>query len=199
VLYFHGNGGNLTYRTDRARLLQEAGFGVLMLSARGYGGSTGNPSETALVADGKLAYGWLRAKGIDPQHITLFGESLGTGVAVQVAASLPVAGLILDSPYSSLVDVAQLRMTYFPVRLFMIDRFDSMASIAKIRAPLLIVHGDADDVVPYELGVRLFNAAKEPKQLLTLPGGAHVAPLRNGAWRTIEPFLNSLPLTVSAH
>jgi uncharacterized protein len=85
------------------------------------------------------------------------------------------------------------------VRLFMIDRFDSMASIAKIRAPLLIVHGDADDVVPYELGVRLFNAAKEPKQLLTLPGGAHVAPLRNGAWRTIEPFLNSLPLTVSAH
>ena len=163
-----------------------------MVSARGYGGSTGSPSETALVADGRLAYGWLRNKGIEANRIVVFGESLGTGIAVQLAASLPVAAIILDSPYSALVDVAAERLPFLPVRLLMWDQFNSMAHIAKVSVPLLMVHCDGDVVVPYALGQRLYAAVTAPKRLLTVPGDCHVPPLREVSWTTVEPFLASL-------
>lgn len=189
ILYFHGNGGNLPVRAGRMQLFQQAGYGVLMLADRGYSGSTGSPSEAALVADAKLAFDWLVAKGVAANRITAFGESLGTGLAVQLAADRPVRSVILDSPYTSLADVAAERVPWLPVRWIMSDPFDSMAHIAKVRAPLLIVHGDQDNVVPYALGTKLFAAANQPKRLVTLTGFGHVAPLRNGAWPAIQAFL----------
>lgn len=191
VLYFHGNGGNVSYRAGRFGLLRDAGFGVLALSWRGYGGSTGSPSETALVADGRLAYRHLLAKGIPAERIVIFGESLGSGVAVQVAADARVAGLILDSPFTSVADVAARRFPFLPVHGLVLDRFDSLARIADIGTSLLIVHGDRDRVVPYDLGVRLHAAAREPKRFVTLPGAGHTAPLAAGAWRHVREFLEA--------
>ena len=189
VLYFHGNGGNISWRSGRVQMLQQAGFGVMTLSYRGYGGSTGAPSEAAIIADAQLAYDHLRDKGFGPSQIVLFGESLGSGVAVQLAASRSVAGLVLDSPYSSLTDVASRRFPILPVRLLLQDQFNSMGHIKDVHVPLLIVHGDQDDVVPYDLGRRLFETANEPKKFLTLPGAGHTAPLKDGSWDTIRPFL----------
>ena len=192
VLYFHGNGGNLSARAGRMQLFQQAGWGALMLADRGYNGSTGQPSETALVADAKLAFDQVVARGIPGDQIVVFGESLGTGLAVQVAADRPVRAIILDSPYTSLVDVAAGRMPWIPVRWLMADRLDSLAVIPRVHAPLLIIHGDQDDAVPYDLGVRLFNAANEPKRMLTLPGAGHVTPLRDGPWVTVRAFVEKV-------
>ena len=194
ILYFHGNGGNLSGRAGRMQLFQEAGFGALMLADRGYNGSTGSPSETALNADALLAFDGIVKRGIAPRRIVVFGESLGTGLAVHTAAHRTVGALILDSPYTSIVDIAARRMPFVPVRLLMSDRFDSLALITRVRAPLLIIHGEKDDVVPYDLGVQLFSAANEPKQMLTLPGAGHVTPLRDGPWKTVRHFIDRLKL-----
>lgn len=191
VVYFHGNGGNISYRAARVSLMQRAGIGVLMMTYPGFGGSTGRPTETRIMSDARAAYAWLEQHGAKGR-IAVFGESLGSGVAVQLAASRPVVGVVLDSPFSSAVDVAGYHYPYLPVRWLMWDRFDSMAHIGKVRAPLLIVHGDRDPVVPHELGRRLFQAANEPKRLVTLPDGGHTEPLANGAWKAVRPFLESL-------
>jgi uncharacterized protein len=190
ILYFHGNGGGLSWRADRYQQLQAAGYGVRVLSYRGFGGSTGSPSEAGIMTDARTVYDHVRAEGIEPRNLVLFGESLGSGVAVQLAAGRPVAGVILDSPYTSTVDVAQRRFPYLPVTWLMWDRFDSRAHITRIGAPLLIVHGDRDDVVPYDLGVALFAEASQPKQFLSLPGEHHTAPLQRGAWAAIVPFID---------
>jgi uncharacterized protein len=192
VLYFHGNGAGLSDRTIRIRLLQAAGYGVLIMAYRGYAGSTGNPSETANIADAKAAYAWLRATGVTSEAIVLFGESLGTGVAVQVAACEPVAAVILDSPFTSLVDVAAIHFPYLPIRLLMRDRYLSIDHIADIHVPLLIVHGEQDRVVPFVLGQRLFAAAKEPKRFVGFPGVGHLIPFDGPGWPVVRRFLDEL-------
>ncbi len=189
ILYFHGNAGNIVWRADRFARLQSAGYGVRMVDYRGFGGSTGSPSEHGLIIDARATYDHMRAEGIAAHNIILFGESLGTGVAVQLAASHPVAAVILDSPFTSAADVGARQYPYLPVRWLMWDQFNSLAHITAIRAPLLIVHGDRDHVVPYQLGAQLFAAASEPKQLITLSGEGHTAPLDRGAWAAIVPFI----------
>lgn len=190
VVDFQGQGGAPSHRVHRIRPFVAEGYGILTLSYRGYGGSTGKPSERTLVADGDLAIDWLKARGFAENRIVIFGESLGTGVAVQVAASRSVAGLILDSPYSSLADVAQGRFPLVPVRWLMLDRFDSLAHIPRVKAPIFIFHGDRDTIVPYELGQRLYAAATSPKEFMTIPGGFHTVPFEDGPWQRIKAFLD---------
>ena len=197
ILYLHGNGGGLYDRSARVRHFQAAGHGVLMLAWRGYAGSTGRPSESANLADARLAHEWLLSQGIAARRIVLFGESLGTGVAVWLAAQLaqlgrPVAGVILDSPYSSLVDVAAAHFPYAPVRWILRDRYDAIAHIARIGAPMLILHGELDRVVPYALGRRLFEAAREPKRHVAFAGIGHLVPFDQRGWPVIRDFLDGL-------
>jgi hypothetical protein len=155
IVYLHGNGGGIGLRAARYAAFAAAGFGVLAVEYRGYGGSTGSPSEGGLTLDAEAAY---RAALTDApaQRIVLLGESLGTGLAIKLAARFPVGAVALDSPYTSIVDVAAARFPIFPVRALMRDRFESDAEIGKVTAPLLIVHGTADAVVPYRFGRRLF-------------------------------------------
>ena len=196
VLYLHGNGGGLYERSARLRILQSAGYGVLMLAYRGYSGSTGQPSEAANVADAKMAYDWLRGAQSAQESIVVFGESLGTGVAVQVAADKPVAGVILDSPFTSLVDVAAGHFPFVPIRWLLRDRYMSMDHIGRVRAPLLIVHGEQDRVVPFALGQRLFAAAHQPKRHVAFPGVGHLVPFDERGWPIIRAFLEE---RTSAH
>lgn len=192
IIDFQGQGGAPAHRAHRIKPFVDEGFGILTLAYRGFGGSTGRPSEAALVADGKLAFDWVRSRGIEPQRIVLFGESLGTGVAVQVAADRPAAGIILDSPYSSLTDVAQGRFPWIPVRWLMLDTFNSEQHIQRVTSPILMYHGDNDPIVPYPLGKKLYAAARSQKVLLTIPGGDHTVPFENGPWRAIKPFLEQV-------
>lgn len=176
LLYFHGNGGSLLNRRDRARLLTSGGRGLLLVTYRGYPGSTGRPSEAGLHLDADTAYAWLRQR-FPPRRIVLYGESLGSGVAVRLAAERPVGGLVLDAPFTSAADVAAGRFWFMPVRLLMRDQYRSAERVGRVRAPLLVLHGDADRVVPFALGERLFAAAPEPKRLVRIAGGDHLGNL----------------------
>lgn len=173
ILYLHGNGGEIAGRNERFAAYQAQGFGVLFVSYRGYGASTGSPSEPGLVNDGRSAYDWLIAQGVAPEAIMLVGESLGSGVAVQLAAERPVGAVALEAPYFSAADIAASIYWWLPVRLLMKDKFDSFAYIGKVQAPLLIIHGEQDDIIPLSEGQRLFASANEPKQLVVIPGGTH--------------------------
>ncbi len=173
LLYFHGNGGSLAIRAPRIARFMDEGWGVYMMTYRGYGGSSGSPSEAANVADARLAYQALVKEGVPPRSIIAYGESLGSGIAVRVAAELPVGGVILDAPYTSIVDVAARAYPFLPVRLFLIDRYETTRYIASIKAPLLILHGERDGVVPVAMGRELARQAPEPKRLVIFPNGHH--------------------------
>jgi hypothetical protein len=192
LLYLHGNAGNLAMRADRMAHFQRRGYGVLMMAYRGYAGSTGSPSEAANVADARLAYQTLVAAGILPQDIVVYGESLGSGVAVQLAAAEPIGGLVLDAPFTSASDIGAAVYPYLPVRALMVDRYDSVARIGAVRAPLLVVHGEIDDVVPIGYGRRLFAAAPEPKEMATFPRAGHSDHTDHGSLDAIDRWIDRL-------
>lgn len=173
LLYFHGNGGNVSYRSNRFQIAGQAGFGLLMMSYRGYGGSGGEPGEADNTADAQAFYDWLRSRDVAASDIVVLGESLGSGVAVPIAASNDVRAVILQTPFTSLVDVAAGHYPWAPVRLALTERYNSLKRIAKIDAPLLIVHGTADRVVPYASGRGLFDAAVDPKEFVSIEGAGH--------------------------
>jgi len=173
LLYFHGNAGNLANRSERVRRYLAHGLGVFILSYRGYSGSTGAPTERANVADAKLAYQALMEDGVAPEDIILYGESLGSGIAVQLAAEKPVGGIILDAPYTSIVDVAAGAYPFFPVRLFMFDRYETMRYLPDVHVPVLVIHGEDDEVIPVAMGRAVYAAARGPKEIVTFPGAGH--------------------------
>jgi len=176
VLYFHGNGGALRYRADRFRALTQDGTGLVALSYRGYAGSSGRPSEDGLIADARAAYAFAMQR-YPMARLVLWGESLGTGVAVAIAAekaaAKKVARLVLEAPFASAVSVAASVYPFVPVRLLMKDQFRSDLRIRNVTAPVLIVHGDRDTVIPIESGERLYALAEDPKRFLRVPGAGH--------------------------
>jgi uncharacterized protein len=164
ILYFHGNGGNIGYRADRLERFGREGYGVLMAEYRGYAGNPGAPTETGLFDDARAAGDFLQREGIAASRLVLYGESLGTGVAVHLAATRQIAGLILESPFTSVAALAQYHYPYIPVALLIRDRFDSLSRIGGVRAPVLILHGGRDVIVPDRFSRALFDAAPEPKE-----------------------------------
>jgi hypothetical protein len=180
ILFLHGNSGEVGNRPNRFAVYQSRGFGVAFLSYRGYGGSTGSPTEQGLIADALAVYDWLAANAVPAERIMLVGESLGSGVAVQLAARRPVAAMALEAPFSSAADAGAWHYPWLPIRPLMRDQFRSIELIDKIAAPLIVFHGDRDNVVPYELGRKLFAAAGEPKEFVTIAGGDHDAIFDDG-------------------
>jgi uncharacterized protein len=194
ILMFHGNGGNIGWRGFKARVFMDFGYGVLMAGYRGYGGNTGKPTEHGLYDDARAYIGWLIAQGIKAENIILYGESLGTGIAVRMAVEYPdVRALVLETPYTSLAAIAQKHMFYFPTYFLVRDRYDSLKIIKQVRAPLLVIHGTADAIVPYRFGQKLFGAANEPKRMETFPLGGHNNLYSFGAAGKIIGFLEKLP------
>jgi uncharacterized protein len=191
ILYFHGNGGSLWNRRFRAATLSESGRGLLLISYRGYSGSTGTPTETGLRMDARTAYDWV-SKSYEPSRIVLFGESLGTGVAVRLATERPVAGLILDAPYTSTADVASLTYWFVPVGWLMMDQFHSLDIIGQVSAPILILHGELDGIIPFALGERLYEAAPAPKRFVRLKGVGHTTNLERGGLEPVRSFLTEI-------
>jgi fermentation-respiration switch protein FrsA (DUF1100 family) len=190
LLYFHGNGSNLAGRALRLARYQNARLGVCMMSWRSYSGSTGRPSERANVADARLVCDHLASLGVRPADIILYGESLGTGVAVQLATEVPVAGVVLDAPFTSIVDLGAKAYPFLPVRWLMRDRYESARRIAGIAAPLLILHGALDRVVPVAMGRRLHALARHPKKLVVSPNGSHVDLDQHGAVDVLRQWID---------
>lgn len=192
LLYFHGNAGSLEQRSERIRKYMARGYGVFMMAYRGFSGSTGQPSEEANVGDAKRAYDLLVSRGVAPRDIVLYGESLGSGIAVQVAAERSVAGIVLDAPYTSMADLASLHYRFLPTRLLLNDTYLSDTFIGRVRAPLLIVHGEADDIIPVDMGRKLYALAEEPKEIVTFPGAGHSDHYLFGSYDTIYDWLERL-------
>lgn len=190
VLYLHGNGGALSHRVDRFRDLVADGTGLLALDYRGYGGSSGSPSEKGLIIDAETAYAFAVARYPAPR-IALWGESLGSAVAVALAAEKPVCCVILEAPVVSAVAIAAREYSFVPVRWLMKDQFRSDERIGRLAAPLLVMHGDRDAVVPISEGERLFALAHEPKRFLRFAGGEHEGLDAFGALAAVKSFLGA--------
>jgi len=171
TLYLHGNAGNITHRAGAGEQIVAAGSSLLLLDYRGYGKSQGRPTEKGLYADADAAYQYLIDSGRAPGQIVLYGESLGTAVAVDLAARRPCAGVILQAPFSSASDVAGRLLPLLGPLL--VHSFDSRSKIGRLRAPLLFLHGDRDEVIDFDLGRKLFEAAPEPKFFWPVPGAGH--------------------------
>ena len=191
ILYLHGNNCNLSNRLERVSCFLRDGYGLCLVSFRGYGISTGRPSEQNNVNDALLAYDTLRKKGVEHADIIVYGESLGTGVAVQVAAQRSVGAVILEAPYTSLRDLVRYRLRAIPAYTFLKDRFNSIEHIKNVTAPLLIVHSLGDDVIPIAFGCWLFEAATGPKEFLRVRGAGHFGLFRSGVWSKIRFFIET--------
>lgn len=190
VLYFHGNSGNLGRpgRIERFRGLTEDGTGLFAVSYRGYGGSSGLPSEEGLLQDARAAYGVAAAR-FGAGNLIGYGESLGTGVVLKLAAEVPLQAVVLEAPYRSTLSVAQGTYPYLPLSLLMKDQFRSDAVIGRVKAPLLVLHGERDQVIPFAQGQQLYELANAPKRFLRFPAGRHSDLPRYGSIGEIRRFL----------
>ena len=190
IFYFHGNGDFLAGLFGRFRELIADGAGVVALSYRGYAGSSGQPTEPGLLQDAAAAYAFTAAR-YSADRMVVWGFSLGSGVAVALAAKQPVGKVILEAPYTSITDVAALRFRIVPVRWLMRDQFRSDERIARVTAPLLIMHGARDSTIPIAFGQRLFALAHQPKQFVRFPEGGHNDLDNYGAIETARQFIGA--------
>jgi len=171
VLFFHGNAGNISHREASIRIFHDMGVNVFIFDYRGYGKSQGSPNEQGLYRDATAAWNYLLdQKKIKPEHIILFGRSLGGAVASQLATQVKSAGLILESTFTSARDMAKILMPVVSCLVVMRYQFNSISRIKNINQPLLVLHSSEDDIIPYQLGVRLFEKASEPKTFVKMTG-----------------------------
>ena len=190
LLMFLGNGDNLGIIAPRLREMTEDGSGILAVAYRGYSGSTGQPSETGLTYDGEAAYRFA-ASIVPANRIVLFGYSLGSGVAVPLASRHETAAVVLFAPFTSAVAVAAAVYPWIPVHLLMKDQFRSIDVVGKVKVPILVVHGERDQVVPISFGRELYAAITAPKRFVALPQADHFSLFENGGISAIREFLSA--------
>jgi len=197
LLFLHGNAGNISHRVENLWLLHQLGLNVLIFDYRGFGESSGTPSETGLARDADAALAWLRQRGWSAQRTVYFGRSLGAAVAIDLARRQPPAGLIVESPFTSLRAMGR---QHYPLLDFVFgwllrDRFDNLDKIGSIKAPLLLFQGNRDQIVPEAMARQLFAAAREPKSFHLIPGANHDTTYEAGGaayWQAWRDFLASL-------
>ena len=189
LLYCHGNAGNISHRIPKLRALHDRlGLSILIFDYRGYGRSAGVPGEAGTYADARAMRAWLRARGSEP--VVYLGASLGAAVAVRLAAEEPPAALVLEAPFASVQAMANATLP--GAGWLFRTRYDALGTVGRVRAPVLVLHGDADEVVPYRQGRAVFEAARDPKAFRTIPGGRHNDLLEAGGetyWRAWTEFL----------
>jgi uncharacterized protein len=173
IVYYHGNASHLGARAEKFGALAGRGFGLLALSYRGYGKSEGSPDEQGIYSDARAAIEFLNNQGIEDKQILLFGESLGSGVAVQMATEHTVGALVLEAPYTSVSGRAAEIYYFVPVKYLIHDKYHSIDKIAMVRAPLLIFHGELDATIPISHGRALYEAANNPKKSFFFPHIGH--------------------------
>jgi fermentation-respiration switch protein FrsA (DUF1100 family) len=192
----HGNAGNISHRLDRALLIQSrVRASVLLYDYRGYGKSEGSPDEAGTYRDGQAAYRFLvEEKKIPPDEIVLFGESLGSAVALELALAHAAAALVLEAPFTSVRDMAWTTI-FAPLSPLVRTRYDNLAKVGRLRMPLLVLQGDRDEIVPFRQGRRLFEAAPEPKRHFAIPSAGHNDTYVTGGeayWREFTDFLENV-------
>jgi fermentation-respiration switch protein FrsA (DUF1100 family) len=193
ILYFHGNAGNAAGRAFKIETMRGHGAGVFYLNNRGYGGSTGRPSEARNVADAILAYDHVRSLGMPESDIVLYGESLGSGQAIQLGSKHAVRAVILEAPLTSTVAVAARTYFFLPLKWLITDQWRNIEHVRDVHVPLLVLHGVQDGVIPVQMGKDVFAAANEPKKLELFPEAGHADLFEHGAWDKAWAFIEALP------
>lgn len=192
ILFLHGNAGNISHRLDKIRPFVERGYAVFIIDYRGFGKSEGSVSEEGTYKDARAAYEYLnKVKNIPPDQIVAYGESIGSAVAVDLATRVSLAGLILEAPFTQISDMAKTHYPFIPTKILK-TRYDSLSKISSVQTPLLILHGTDDEIVPFRLGQKLFEAANEPKAFYAISGGTHNESFFIGGkefWDVIFDFL----------
>ncbi len=174
ILFCHGNAGNISHRLDNVARLVEEDIQVFIFDYRGYGRSEGRPSEKGIYLDGLAAYDYLvRGEQISPSNIVVFGRSLGAAVAVEIALQKEIRSIILESAFTSTKDMAKAMLLFKPLSPFMPANYDNLTRVSRLQTPKLIIHGDQDQIVPFAMGQRLFDAAKGPKNFYRIRGAGH--------------------------
>lgn len=182
MMLFHGNSDVISNWAKRAVAYADLGIGVLLVEYRGYGGNDGTPTEMDLLEDARYAIKWLESNGIAKENLIFYGHSLGTGVATAMAAEFPPRALLLEAPYNAVVEVAAIRFPIVPVQMLMHDQFPSGDRIQKVSAPVTIVHGDRDMVIPLSQGQKLAQNVRAPLDFHIIKGGGHVDLYEHGAF-----------------
>ena len=192
ILFFHGNAGALENRIHKINKFKDINVNFLLLAWRGFSGNQGKPTEQGLFKDAKGANKWLNEKGIDDKNIIIYGESLGTGIATEVAQNKKFAGIILESPFTSMVDAGSSKYPIFPIKLLLKDKYESNKKIKNIKSPILVMHGEEDKIVPFYMGKKIFELANEPKYSYFPKYDDHMMEFNQELINTIDKFILSL-------
>ena len=192
IVFFHGNAGSLQNRTYKLNHFKDLDVNFLIIAWRGFSGNKGKPNEIGLYEDARSAINWLNMKGMQDKNIILYGESLGTAVVVEIAQNKKYAGIILESPFTSMVNIGKKHYPFFPVSFLLKDKFESYKKMANISVPVLVIHGKVDKIVPYVMGKKMYELANEPKFFYFQKYGDHMMDYDKELLSVIKKFIQSL-------
>ena len=192
IVYFHGNAGTLENRIHKLNHFKDMDVNFLIIAWRGFSGNKGKPSEKGLYEDGKSAINWVLEKGVKEKDIVIYGESLGTGVATHLSQNKNFGGLILETPFTSMIDAAKTFYPYIPVGLLLKDKFDNKSKIKNISIPVLIMHGEIDQIVPFFMGKKIYEIANEPKYSYFTKHDNHMMEYDENLIKALNSFLKSI-------
>ena len=192
LVYFHGNAGSLENRIHKLNHFQNMNINFLIIAWRGFNGNKGKPSERGLYLDGKSTIDWLIKKGVNEENIILYGESLGTGVATHLAQNKNYAGVILETPFTSMIDAAKNFYPYIPINWLLKDKFENFKKVKNINIPILVMHGEIDQIVPFSMGKKIYEIANNPKYSYFTKYDDHMMEYDENLVLALKSFFNSL-------
>ena len=192
ILFLHGNAGSLENRIHKINHFRDMNVNFLITAWRGFSGNAGEPTEKGLYEDARSAINWLKTKGVNEKDIIIYGESLGTGVAVEIAQNKKFAGIILESPFTSMVAAGKDKYPFLPVRMLLKDKYESEKKIKNVKVPILVMHGKADNIVPFHMGKKMYELANEPKYYYFSEYDDHMMEYNKKLLNTLTKFIYSL-------
>jgi len=192
ILFLHGNAGSLENRIHKINHFKDMNINFLLLAWRGFSGNNGYPTEKGIYEDARSAVRWLKNKGIVEENIIIYGESLGTGVATEIAQNKSFAGIILESPFTSMVDAGKSQYPFFPIKLLLKDKYENDKKIKNIKSPILIMHGEVDKLVPFWMGKKMYELANEPKYSYFSKNDDHMMEYSEDLLNELQKFIDSL-------
>ena len=192
ILFLHGNAGSLENRIHKINHFKDMNINFLLVAWRGFSGNKGKPTEKGLYEDARSAVAWLKSKGVKENNIIIYGESLGTGVATEIAQNKNFAGIILESPFTSMIDAGKDKYPYLPVRLLLKDKYESNKKLRNINSPILIMHGKVDNIVPVRMGKEMYEIANEPKYSYFSEYDDHMMEYNQNLLKVLKDFISSL-------
>ena len=192
ILFLHGNAGSLENRIHKINHFKNMNVNFLLLAWRGFNGNKGKPNEIGLYEDARSAVRWLKSKGVEEKNIIIYGESLGTGVAIEVGQYKKFAGIILESPFTSMIDAGKEKYPFLPVRFLLKDKYESINKIKNIKSPILVMHGKVDRIVPFYMGKKIYELANEPKYSYFTEYDNHMMEYDENLLKALKKFISSL-------